>query len=75
MLASYISDLPGVGHATLRSPQEGKKNQRCEDEGPGQVDYVLPLFLACEQATTNMIVRASWAKPDYNMRNGMILGI
>jgi hypothetical protein len=42
--------------------KRAKKNQHCDDGLPAQVDHVLHLFGAYEQATTSTAVRASWVK-------------
>jgi hypothetical protein len=43
-------------------PKRTKEHQRRDDELPSQVDHVLPLFCAYEQATTSTTVTASWMR-------------
>jgi hypothetical protein len=62
---SYISYLPGVGRATVWSPQEGKGNQRRDDKLPARVDHPLRVSRTYEQATTSTTVGASWVKTEF----------
>jgi hypothetical protein len=56
----FVLDVPLFGVL-----KRAKKHQRRDDELPAQVDHILRLFRAYEQATTNRMVRVSWMRTGF----------